>query len=387
MLTPNGHTSSKKRSIAFVWENFGPMHVDRCLAVARKLPEFAVHGIEFFPSSSAYDWEVPQIGAFEKVTLFSSGTSANRLQRAWRILRAARRSRASHVFFCHYNRPEVTLAAWMLRLGGVRVFIMSCSKYDDRKRNAVGEAFKMLALSPFQGALSSGKRPIDYLRFLGIDPQHIHGEYNTLSIERIRQQSDLEPAPRGLPHGERDFLAVARLVPKKNLAMLLEAFAIYRASYPDRRRLILCGSGPLEAELRAQADRLEIGESVVFTGFVQTDEVSRYLARALALLLPSVEEQFGNVVIEAQAMGLPVIVSDNCGARDRLVRSGVNGFVIEPDNPEGLAYFMSLLARDAKCWTNMSSAAAAGADRGDDERFAEGVEALVHRRIAVTAAA
>jgi len=93
--------------------------------------------------------------------------------------------------------------------------------------------------------------------------------------------------------------------------------------------------------------------------------------------LPSIEEQFGNVIPEAQAMGLPVILSDNCGGRDLLVRSGVNGFVIEPDNARGMAFFMGLLSEDEGLWRKMCLESQLFAERADSARFAEAVEALI----------
>ena len=234
---------------------------------------------------------------------------------------------------------------------------------------------------PYQGALASGKRLKDYARFLGIPSTRIAGEYNTVSLERIRGQAGVLPAPNGPAFRDRHFTAIARFVPKKNLSMLLSAYALYRQAVDQPRPLHLCGSGTGEVALRQQADVLGISPHLVFRGWLQDDAISQTLGHSLALLLPSVEEQFGNVVIEAQAMGLPVILSDNCGARDLLVRSGVNGFVIEPDNPRGMAYFMGLLSEDEGLWRRMCEEASASAPQGDVGRFVEGVEALLSRRV------
>jgi len=76
-------------------------------------------------------------------------------------------------------------------------------------------------------------------------------------------------------------------------------------------------------------------------------------------------------------MGVPVIVTDNCGARDLLVRTGVNGFVVEPDNPAGMALFMEMLAEDEGLWNSMCTAASEFSDRGDARWFAESVVALL----------
>jgi len=94
------------------------------------------------------------------------------------------------------------------------------------------------------------------------------------------------------------------------------------------------------------------------------------------LILPSTEEQFGQVVPEALAMGLPIIISANCGARDELVRTGVNGFVVESDNAEGMASFMLLLATDEALWRRMCIATARFMPHGDVTEFTNGVAKL-----------
>ena len=151
--------------------------------------------------------------------------------------------------------------------------------------------------------------------------------------------------------------------------MALEAYAIYCGMVETPRDLHLCGSGPMEPELRRIVAAHGLETRVKFRGFVQTEEVCRTLANTLSLLLPSTEEQFGNVVIEAQAMGLPVILSDQCGARDQLVRAGVNGFIIEPDNPNGMAFFMKMLSQDEALWRDMSLKTAKYAKLGDVVHF------------------
>lgn len=366
------------RSLIFLWENFGPMHADRCDAVARLYgTEAKVIGLELLPRSEVYEWVSETRTSFEKTTLFpqASNRPSGRQQ-----VRAIMRFRARHPesawFMCHYERPEILFAAFYLKLRGHQVFTMGCSKFDDLPRKSFREWLKSFYLRPYHGAIGSGIRSIGYFRFLGFGKRPVVGEYNTVSLARIRALSGSVPAPGGLPFAERHFTIVARLIPKKNLMMALSAYAKYRGNAASPRPLHLCGSGPLEEELIALAQELGIREHVTFHGFVQTAEVARILDSTLALLLPSVEEQFGNVVIEAQAMGLPVILSDNCGARDLLVRTGVNGFVIEPDNPAGMAWCMRQLSDDEANWVSMTTEAARSAEGGDVARFAEAVKEL-----------
>lgn len=370
----------KERSVVFIWENFGPIHLDRCEAAASLLaPSWTVRGIELANKSVYYEWDSKEESAFEKITLFRGKSIAevSFLPRTRATLRACWRMRPAAYFFCHYEEISTLFCAAILRLCGQRVFVMNDSKFDDYQRHFSREMIKRLFYFPYQGALTSGFRARDYLRFLGFAESKIQLNYDALSVERVRRLGGAPPAPGGLRHKDRHFTIVARFVPKKNLLMALHAYALYRAMVASPRPLHLCGSGPLEPDLRDKVVELGLGDSVVFHGFLQTEGVCRVLANTLALLLPSLEEQFGNVVIEAQAMGLPVILSNNCGACDMLVRSGVNGFVIEPDNPDGMAFFMSLLCADEGLWRKMCLATKRFVAQGDVRRFVEAVATLV----------
>ncbi|MEA3641089.1 MAG: glycosyltransferase [Lamprobacter sp.] len=351
--------------------------MDRVDAVHRHLSDrFEIIGIELTPKSSTYAWESRPSKTFEKRTVFADRELPSLLMRVRKMLAHMPPPRQTCFFLCHYQDPAIFLLAAILRVRGGRVSTMNNSKFDDKPRSVWKEVGKSLFLLPYHGVLSTGTRSNDYWRFLGLKAENIAAEYNTVSIERIRRQARVPPAPNGPAFEDRHFTAIARLVPKKNLSMLLSAYALYRQDSTNPRPLHLCGSGPDEAALRQQAADLGIAEQIVFRGWLQDAAISQTLGQTLALLLPSVEEQFGNVVIEAQAMGLPVILSVNCGARDLLVRSGVNGFVIEPDNPQGMAYFMGLLSDNEDLWQRMCRATNASASLGDVQRFVDGVEAL-----------
>jgi glycosyltransferase involved in cell wall biosynthesis len=369
------------RRLVFVWDNFGPLHADRCDAVATKFAgSQEVIGLELAAKSAVYAW-VPESGThFRKITLIE-GRSIEQVPFGERLVKTLRAcfsmGRNTKFFMSHYEHPVTLIVSSILRLCGRRVYAMGCSKFDDYPRNLRRENLKRLFYLPYCGGIASGIRSRDYMRFLGLNEDTIKTECNTVSLRRIQTLSGALPAPEGAAFSHRHFTIVARFVPKKNLSMALEAFAIYAAQVQHPRDLHLCGSGPLEVALRRQAHDDGIEHLVHFRGFLQTADICKTFASSLALLLPSIEEQFGNVVPEAQAMGLPVVLSDNCGARDLLVRAGVNGFVIEPDNPTGMAFFMKLLSEDESLWREMCISAQQFARRGDVERFAEATEALV----------
>jgi L-malate glycosyltransferase len=366
------------RSIVLVWENFGPTHVDRCEAVAKLFgTSRKVYGLELASLSITYEWRPETSTGFQKITLFPEKTTNVSIFCVTKaLLTACWRLRPADFFFCHYNLPPIFLTATLLRFSGSRVFAMNDSKFDDCRRGLRREIIKTIFYRPYNGAIASGTRAADYLRFLGIPESRIMLNFDTLSADRIRRSAKIDKAPGGAPFEARHFTIVARMVPEKNISLALEAYAIYRTQSYRPRELHLCGSGPLEVRLRAETAELGIEEFVIFHGFLQTEDVCSILATTLALLLPSTMEAFGLVVIEAQAMGVPVILSEKCGARDLLVRNGVNGFVLEPDNAAGLAFFMGLIDKDESLWRRLSLATEKFAAAGDASLFAQSVMSL-----------
>ena len=133
---------------------------------------------------------------------------------------------------------------------------------------------------------------------------------------------------------ENYFLASARFIEKKNLSTLIEAYAEYRRrssafakatadkEIAGKRRGTSCflGDGPLRETLNSQLSTLNLHEHVHLPGFKPYDELPVYYALANAFVHASTTEQWGLVVNEAIASGLPVIVSDRCGCAPELVQ-------------------------------------------------------------------
>ena len=115
--------------------------------------------------------------------------------------------------------------------------------------------------------------------------------------------------------GARVVLCVTRLVPIKNLPMLLAAIAIARKTDP-RVQLVLVGEGPLRHELEQRALQLGIHGAVRFAGYVPQADTADWYRSADVFALPSDFDNSPNVVLEAMASGLPVVTTDVGGLRD-----------------------------------------------------------------------
>jgi len=373
-----------KPAVVFVWSNFGPYHIDRLEAAAEALKDtHRIVGIELAGASQTYLWSrAEKVSGFERITLFPDRESE--ALSAWdtfvALAQTCSKLQARHIFLCNYDRTNINAVSWLQRFLGRRTYIMIDSKFDDKPRLLWRELMKKLFLLSYSGALVSGERTRDYLRFFGFDPAVIHFGYDTVSVDRIRQSAGSPPAPGGVGFNDRHFTIVARLVAKKNIAVALAAYAEYcKQAGAKARALHICGSGVLEGELRATVQRLGV-EGVVFLGFVQSTEIARVLASTLALILLSVEEQWGLVVNEALAMGVPILCSLNVGARDFLVKTAVNGYMFEPDNPAGLAHFMRRLADDENEWSRLAEGSLQLAPLADTSNFGAAVARMVYGR-------
>lgn len=130
-----------------------------------------------------------------------------------------------------------------------------------------------------------------------------------LDYSRFSALPDKAEARRrvGLPADAVVFGSIGRLEVEKNHAFLFDVMAALRARLPDAR-LVLVGKGSLEAALRARARALGLAEQVLFAG--ARDDVPELLAAMDLFLFPSLFEGLGLAPIEAQAAGIPCLISD-----------------------------------------------------------------------------
>ncbi len=154
---------------------------------------------------------------------------------------------------------------------------------------------------------------------------------------------DLAAAPPR-PDSRPTILCVARQYPRKHIADLLQAFAQLR-SYVPAAQLRLVGDGPEHAALVELAESLGIVGRVVFLGGISDAAVRHEYAHCDVFCLPSAQEGFGIVLLEAMAAGKP-IVSTTAAAIPEVVQHGVTGILVPAGEPHSLAGALLLLLAD-----------------------------------------
>lgn len=178
----------------------------------------------------------------------------------------------------------------------------------------------------------------DYEAKFGLAPGSIAVIRNGLEMDAVMQRAGSEGRVRtrselGWALDDLVLGAVFRLVPAKRPHRWLEVAARVAAELP-RLKMLVVGDGPLHAELVAYADQLGIGDRTVFAG--RRTPVEPWIAAMDTMLLSSDVEGLPNVLIEAQALGVPVVTTDAGGAREA-VEDGVTGLVVSENNAELLA--------------------------------------------------
>ena len=134
------------------------------------------------------------------------------------------------------------------------------------------------------------------------------------------------------------FLSVGRLLERKNFITLLKAYKQYKMQCNDSAwNLIIVGDGPERKLLVKYIQLNKLEESVILLPFLQQKDLMFFYQNASAFVLASTQETWGLVINEAMASGLPVIVSNKCGAASTLIEQGRNGYTFTPSNESDLA--------------------------------------------------
>lgn len=139
-------------------------------------------------------------------------------------------------------------------------------------------------------------------------------------------------------------VCVGRFDPVKGQDILLNAMALLGHKSAI---LELIGKGKLEEQYQQQVKKLNLQDIIVFAGVLPHSEIFTRMAEALFTIVPSRSEAFGLVNIESMSVGTPVIASA-VGGIPEIIRDGVDGFLVPPDDPEALAEKIKVLLTDHK---------------------------------------
>lgn len=339
----------KKIHVAVIFSHIGPYHLARLSAAqaACQTKGWELTVIQSIQKTVDHPWgNLSETGIVIK-TLLSAELAADRDD-----LRPDSPLAAAAIAPCLNNiQPDVLLIpGWGFRVSRaalrwcrqhrVPAVLMSESKRDDEPRRWWKEQIKSwLYVRKYASAMVGGPAHRDYLIQLGIPYSRIFYGYDVIDNEHFIQEAAIaqqmsasirqqQPTIPDSPY----FLAVTRLLPRKNILRLVEAFSSYcnTVGIKNAWKLVICGSGVETAEIQRLIAKKGLTNLVHLPGFLTYQQIAHWYGLAAAFVHPALVEQWGLVINEACAAGLPILCSHTVGACASLVQHGKNGFTFDP---------------------------------------------------------
>lgn len=199
----------------------------------------------------------------------------------------------------------------------------------------------------------------------GVDA--MYRPYTAAAVERFRQEKG---------HG-RYLLHVGTLQPRKNIPLLLEAFAQLMA--PHLKLVLIGGKGWLYDEIFARVQALGLAGRVHFTGYVADEELPLWYNAAELLVFPSVYEGFGMPVVEAMACGTPVVAARSSSIPEA---TGAAGLLFDPHDAVALKAQIAAVLHDPQLSAKMRAQGLAHASQFSWERAGRETAAVYRKAMA-----
>lgn len=236
-------------------------------------------------------------------------------------------------------------------------------------------------LDPFTYAvIAVAQLQLSLLRGEGVAERKLLSIHNAVSVEAVRRVAQRGPtrAELGIPDDAKLLIHVARFIPEKNQAATLEVARRLREDLGDVR-VLFAGEGPLLPAIQAQAKAIGADDWCSFLG--RRPDVPRLLSLADVFVLPSIVEAMPVAILEALAMGIPVVSTDIADIRRVMELTG-GGIIVPPQDDDAYEQACRRLLSDPELHERLARAAARGAEQHFDhhrmvERYAKVLDAAV----------
>lgn len=252
------------------------------------------------------------------------------------------REKKFEIVICHRYKP-IYIMLWVAKFYHIPklIFVMHAM-------NTMHAIFRKLIVASlvqknmFFVGVSAATRDDLRKSLWGVAPERVIALYNVLDYELYEPKLLSSKEARkelSIPETTFVFGHVARFVKEKDQSTLLKAYATFRQQHTNTL-LVMIGYGKLESQLKAEAAQLGLDKDVIFTGSIP--DSYRLMKAFDVFVLPSVEEAFGRVLLEAMMASTPIIAARADGIPEVM---GDTGFLVEPSQPLKLAETMAMTYR------------------------------------------
>ncbi len=254
------------------------------------------------------------------------------------------------------HHPSYLLTLCYALFAGKRFILWNESHENSvRIKHRLAVFYRRMFIRCSSGYLAFGTQAEKFLLKLGaapdkifVTPNAVDNEFFIRETEKFRAQKNELKQARSFPR--LISLYVGRLIHSKGVETLLEAFS--KLPFQQAMGLIIVGDGAQENEYKRFC-RTHHLRNVFFEGFKQQSELPYYYGISDLLVMPSFRDEWGLVLNEAMASGLPVIASDAAGGAQDLIHDGINGYRFQAGDYRSLSRLMTLVLNDEELRINM----------------------------------
>jgi len=269
-------------------------------------------------------------------------------------LASAQRDRL-HIVNGIWAEPSFAAALVTMLLQGSKYAIYSeapnSSESRPRSRKLGQQIFGKAIVRRATGLLPISYLAVDFFRRLGARESQLY------PFGYFRKRPQRATGIAALKRAERiDVVFAGQLIRRKGLDLLIEAMRPLFAEYPSLT-LTLIGGGAMQPELERQIAAWQLASRITFAGTLTSDAIQERMAAADVVVLPSRWDGWGLVVNEAFSVGVPVILSDRCGASE-IVRNGVNGYVFRHEDVADLRRCLRKFLAEQARWPDLRAKSA-----------------------------
>jgi len=349
--------------------------------------EEAFQGVKIRPFRTALQWEANGAGTFRRVRSASSGVTGravdhgraaywlfrHHLPAAFKIARLAKETGADLI---HLNNNAASQIDGII---AARMLGIPCVAHAQGPQKSRWFLRRMARIPVAHVAISEEIR--ENVLSLGVEPDRTVLIYPGIDLSDF-EATAANPGLRrelGLAPGTKTFALFGRLVPWKGTLEFVEAAARVLTAMPDVVALVVGdvsdGETAYAAAVEERIAHLGLADRIILTGF--RDDIPELMRLVDCAVHASIDpEPFGLVVVEAMAVGTPVVAADTGGPRETVV-PGETGFLADPRDPDAMASAILRILRDPGLARRMGQEGAARARRVfSKERYAKDVEAL-----------
>ena len=337
---------SKKIKAVVLNDTMGPYHYFRLNCANEYLDATA---LEFSSMDHTNLWSTDNSDKTNVVTLFSEEpiTKIPSMLIKKKLFKVLNNLNPEVVILSGWDAiPSLYALLWALKNNKPTVVISESQEFDF-KRSEIKELGKKLILKLIDSAFVGGVNQSDYLIKLGFKKERIFLGCDVVDNDFFFQskEPDNKKIVSQLP--KNFFMTSCRFVEKKNLSFLIKVFEKFQRKIKDWS-LVLVGDGPLKEDLIEFSNQLNISEKVVFTGYQEYESIRSIYNSASCFVLPSITEQWGLVINEALASGLPVLCSKRAGCAPNLIENNQVGYTFDPFSEKDLETKMYQIVEDLK---------------------------------------